>query len=188
MRSNPASTLIQIEQMICERANVSRLSHDDLTAYYYGEELEGRAKYRNYRAFHNFFNDVESRFGVVFPLSVWDREWKISEFSKYVEKLRNQPWRSMSEGKKQMKREVSFYSATFYFAFLAVATIMSVTAYSSPKESFLGMSVVSRILFSALILFFWQKKLRRVWRLKRQIRLCNKQIDGQKTHKSRLLP
>lgn len=169
MTSLICSVQRQIEAMICERARVTHLEHDDLTAYNYGHGLQGRNRERNFRSFYHFFDDVEREFSVIFPISVWDRDWTISNFSRYVEKLIDQPWRSLAEGRKRLKREVALPYIGFYAIGTVGAAALLVLGTVSPIGSSTGAAAMSGTLVAALLTLFGLRKLRRIGRIRKLI-------------------
>ncbi len=143
--------------MICHRAGVSTLAHDNLTAYYYGNGLQGKEKDRNFQAFYHFFGDVEKEFGVLFPISVWDRNWTISGFSDYVEKLSREPWRSLAVGRKRMKDGVEWFP--IYAVAVVLAASFAIVPYTAPFG----------VVLLPISVYFALKKSVDLWKLKRRI-------------------
>lgn len=143
--------------MICHRAGLAALVHDNLTAYYYGNGLQGKEKDRNFQAFYHFFRDVEKEFGVLFPITVWDRNWTISGFSDYVEKLSREPWRSLAVGRKRMKDGVE--SFPIYAVAAVLAASLAIVPYTAP----------SGVILLPISVYFALKKSVELWGLKRRI-------------------
>lgn len=143
--------------MICHRAGLPTLAHDNLTEYYFGKGLQGKEKDRNFQAFYHFFRDVENEFGVFFPIIVWDRNWTISGFSDYVEKLSREPWRSLAVGRERMTQGLEWFP--IYAVAVVLAASLAIVPYTAPVG----------VILLPISVYFALKKSVRLWLLKRRI-------------------
>jgi hypothetical protein len=155
------TTQSKIERMICARAKMQAPLDDNLSGYYYNHLPLGTKKYQNFRAFYHFFEDVELAFGILFPISVWDRDWKISQFTAYVEKLISQPGRSLVNGRKRLVEEFH----PFYIITLTICLAASVLLMTFNNTALGGFAL------ALLFINVSQKKVRRIFRLKKLLRI-----------------